>query len=183
MSREKVINLLGKGLPATMVASATGLTESRISQIAAEPEAAQEIAELRFRNLQQYSDLDDGYNDIERELQKKFKESLIFIQRPGEIARSLQIINAAKRRGADAPTNGVVHQAVVNVILPTQIVRQFTVNAANQVVQAGEQSLVTIQSGNVAKLLPEVLQNDIDRTPRPRTGSPLAIATIKAEDL
>lgn len=189
MSREKVISLLGKGLPPVVVANATGISESRVSQIAAEPEAAAEIAELRFANLQVYSDLDDGYNRLEKKLLTKLEDSLCFIQRPGEIVKSLQIVNAAKRRGAESPTNGAIHQQVVTVVLPTQVVRTFTTDAANQVVQAGEQTLLTIQSSNVAKLLPTpelkqgVTQNDLNRTTRPRPGSNAALAVINAEDL
>jgi len=42
---------------------------------------------------------------------------------------------------------------VVNITLPTKAVTKFVTNINNQVIQAGEQQLLTIQSGTLMKEL------------------------------
>lgn len=182
---DRVIEILGRGLPAVVAAQALGISESRISQIASDPEIAAKISERRFALQQRYNDLDDKYDEVERQLLDKLSQSLVFIQRPGEIVRSLQIINGAKRRGAAAPEQGAVTQQIVNVILPQQTAERFTVtvNAANQVVRAGEQTLLTMPSAQVSNLLQEHKLNDNRTESRPRPGSRNAIATIEASEL
>ena len=72
--------------------------------------------------------------------------------RPHEIARTLQIVNGAKRRGAGAPERQQpTHVIALN--LPTTIQNRFTLNSPNQVVRVGVQDLVTIPSAAVPKLL------------------------------
>ena len=70
-----------------------------------------------------------------------------------EIARIYQIINSAKRRGQSAPESITASQEVVPLIMPTVITNKFTVNVNNQVIQAGQQPLITVQSGNMQALL------------------------------
>lgn len=149
--RAQIISLLGQGHPATTVASALGITESRVSQVASEPEAAAEIANLRYSTLQKYNETDNHYQSLENKLLDKLEQSLVFIQRPMEIARTLQIINGAKRRGQESPQQ-IVHQNIVNITLPAQLLQRFTVDGANQVVQVGEQTLLTIPSNKVGAL-------------------------------
>lgn len=174
--RAKVIELLSLGYPAIVVANATGLSESRISQIASEPAAAEEISAARFSALQKHNTLDNRYDELESKLLDKLEQSLCFIQRPGEIVKSLQVINAAKRKGVAAPeTATTMHQRIVNVILPSPILPQFTVNAANQVIQAGEQTLLTMASQKVGELL-----NDKSQTSRQPAGSRITGTTLKS---
>jgi hypothetical protein len=70
-----------------------------------------------------------------------------------EIARIYQIINGAKRRGQSAPESITASQEVVPLIMPTVITNKFTVNVNNQVIQAGQQPLITVQSGSMQALL------------------------------
>lgn len=173
MSKEKIIDLLGRNNSAVVVAQALGVTESYVSQIASDPEAAARISELRFASMQKYNDLDDKYNDIEDKLLDKLKESLVFVQRPGELVKSLQVINAAKRRGQTSPDINPVRQTIVSIVLPTQLVQRFTVNAANQVIKAGEQTLLTMPSAQVGSLL-GIHQNEPALESR-QTESPVLI--------
>ena len=152
MIRSRVIALLGQGHPAVTVAASLGISESRISQIASEPEAAAEIAAMRFQHLQKFNDLDDRYLTVEEKLLQKLDDSMVFLQRPMEIARALQIVNQAKRRGQEAPEQTTVHQNIVNISMPTQILQKFMVNGSNQVVQVGEQMLLTMPSNKIGAL-------------------------------
>jgi hypothetical protein len=73
--------------------------------------------------------------------------------RPLEILKAIQIINSAKRRGSSTPDSILAQKEVVSLVMPTQIIQQFTTNINNQVIQAGTQELITVQSGSMNALL------------------------------
>ena len=72
---------------------------------------------------------------------------------PMKIAKLLQIVNAAKRRGQSSQEQISAAQTVVQLNMPTQIYQQFVTNINNQVIKAGAQELITVQSGQMAGLL------------------------------
>jgi len=152
-TESRALQLLGQGLGAEMVASAVGVSVSRISQLLSETEFAAQVADLRFRNLSKHNERDAEYDKLEDELILKMRDLMPFMVRPMEVARVLQIINQAKRRGSSTPESITNQQTVVQLNMPISVYQKFTVNANNQVIQAGQQQLITVQSGNMAKLL------------------------------
>lgn len=151
-AESRALSLLGQGLIPEQVAGACGLSPSRISQLLSDEEFAAAVAEARFQNLSKHNDRDNAYDSLEDELLEKMRDCIPLMVRPGEILKAIQVINAAKRRGQLAASTEQHHQ-VINLILPTQILNQFQLNAANQVVSlqsdGQDQSLVTIQSGTL----------------------------------
>lgn len=152
-TEQRALNLLGKGVTPSQTAAALGITESAISQLLAKDEFADAVAELRYKNLLAYSERDEKADSIEDRLLKKLNDCIPYLMRPMEIARIYQIINAAKRRGQSAPESITTAQEVVPLIMPTVITNKFTVNVNNQVIQAGQQPLITVQSGSMQALL------------------------------
>lgn len=157
-TEDRALSLLGQGLGVEIVANAVGVSPSRISQLLSEPEFASRVAELRYANLVKHSAIDAKYDEMESELQARMKDLIPFMMKPLEVMKALQVINAAKRRGASAPEAITAQQNVVQLVMPTQIINNFTqqaitVNVNNQVVKAGEQELVTVQSANMTKML------------------------------
>lgn len=145
-SESRALTLLGSGLGPEAVATAVGISVSRISQLLSDPEFAAEVSELRFKNLQKHNIRDESYDDIEDKLIKQLSDVLPLMMRPMEILKAIQVINGAKRRGQSAPESITNTQTVVNIVLPTSMIRQFEVNANNQVIKAGAQELLTMQS-------------------------------------
>lgn len=152
-TESRALSLLGQGLGPETVASAIGVSVSRISQLLSETDFAAAVADLRFKNLSKHNERDNEYDRLEDELITKMRDLMPFMVRPMEVARVLQIINAAKRRGSSTPESITNQQTVVQLNMPVSIYQKFTVNANNQVIQAGQQQLITVQSGNMAKLL------------------------------
>lgn len=152
-TESRALALLGQGLGPETVASAIGVSVSRISQLLSETEFAASVADLRFKNLSKHNERDNEYDRLEDELISKMRDLMPFMVRPMEVARVLQIINAAKRRGSSTPESITNQQTVVQLNMPVSIYQKFTVNANNQVIQAGQQQLITVQSGNMSKLL------------------------------
>jgi rRNA pseudouridine-1189 N-methylase Emg1 (Nep1/Mra1 family) len=83
------------------------------------------------------------------------------MMRPMEVLKAIQVINAAKRRGASAPDSIIQQQTFINLTIPTNLIQKFQVSTNNHVVQAGDQTLITMQSGS---LLKKVKGNSDDST-------------------
>lgn len=157
-TESRALTLLGQGISPTMVASALGVTVSRISQLISDPDFASAVSELRYKSLLKNNDRDNSYDAMEEQLQKKLHDLLPFMIKPFEVLKAIQIINAAKRRGVaatDAPTE---RSNVVQLTLPVNIfnqnvVQNIQVNINNQVTRAGDQDLVTIQSAKMDQML------------------------------
>jgi len=152
-TEERALALLGQGFSAEVVASAVGVSPSRISQLLSQPEFASKVSELRYNNLAEHSVRDSKYDKLEDKLLEKLDQSMLFMSRPTEIARVLQTINSAKRRGSSAPEALTEQKEVVKLVMPVSITQKFTLNVNGQVIQAGAQELVTAQSGSMKKLL------------------------------
>lgn len=149
----RALALLSQGLGPEVVAAAVGVSTSRISQLLSTPEFAAQVAEGRYENLAKHNQRDNAYDSMEDSLLKKLQDCLPFMMRPMEILKAIQVINAAKRRGSSAPESITSQQTVVQLIMPTQILQSFTTNVNNQVIKAGQQDLVTVQSASMDKLL------------------------------
>lgn len=153
----RALELLSTGIEAEQVAAALGLSASRISQLIHEPDFASALAEARFSALRKHNETDDAYDALEKELIAQLKRVIPLAMKPLEIARILQVINNAKRRGASSPDSIHAQRKTITLNIPVAVINKFQVNAANQVVEAGtsesSQSLVTIQSGSMQALM------------------------------
>lgn len=156
-------DLLGSGVGPEQVAAALGCTVSTISQFLANESFAGEVAELRYKALLKHNGRDSEYDSLEDRLIEKLKNLIPFITKPLEAARIMQTVNAAKRRGSSAPEHITQQHNVINLTLPVQIIQQFQVNGANQVIRAGDQELITVQSGRMVGLLGKNPANPVPR--------------------
>lgn len=153
---QRALNLLGSGVPAAQVAQSCGVSESRISQLMSQQEFSNAVQVLRFEKLQKQNLRDEEWDKLEdmtvERLNKLVGGGMIF--QADKLLRVAQIANAAKRRGVSSPdSNQGAQSQVVQLVMPVQIVNKFTKDSNNRVVIAGDQTLVTIQSGSMTKLL------------------------------
>ena len=151
-TEERALALLGQGYSNDTVTTACGVTPSRISQLLSRDDFKNKVAELKFANLQVHNALDTSYDTLETKLVARLNQTLPLMLRPGEILNAIKVINGAKRRGSSAPEQQVAQASLVTLVLPVAITQQFTTNVNNQVIQAGEQTLVTMPSGRLLKL-------------------------------
>lgn len=160
-TEQKAIKLLGGGYSPGTVATAVGVSESRISQLLSDPSFAAEVSELRFQNLNKHNELDAEYDAMEKQAAKQLKEMLPLIMRPGDLLKATAMLNNMKRRGQSAPEQMVQQNQVVNLLMPVMITQKFTTNVNNQVISAGNQTLETIQGSvllNAAKAKSQLLE-------------------------
>jgi predicted transcriptional regulator len=150
---ERALALLGQNVSTEQVAAALGVTPSAISQLLADPEYTSRVNELKFTNLTKHTSRDSRYDNLEDKLIGKLEDMVEYMTRPMEVVTTLVKINAAKRRGVNAPESITTRKEVVQLVMPVQIINQFQKNSQNQVIQAGEQQLVTVQSATMKTLL------------------------------
>ena len=150
-NQERAINLLGAGISAEQVAAAIGVDPSYISQLVSNPEFSELIAQKRFEALQKHNVRDNNYDEMEDELLTRMKDLIPLMTRPMEVLRSIQVINAAKRRGASTPDSIINKQTQVNLVLPKVIIQKYTTNVHNQIIAVAGQELLTIDSNQLLK--------------------------------
>lgn len=147
----RAMELLGSGCAPETVAAALGVTASRISQLLADESFAIAVADLRFQNLQRHTAIDSSYDTMEEQLLVKLQDLIPLMLRPMEVLKALQVLNAAKRRGAAGVPQTIQHQQIVNITIPVFMKQQIITDVNNQVVQIGNKDLVTIQPSVLLK--------------------------------
>lgn len=148
---ERALALLGSGINSEQVAAALGVTPSRIAQLLGDETFSHKVATIRYEFLQQHNTRDAKYDSLEDRLLAKLDESVPLMFKPETIMKALQVANAAKRRGQNAPTSVTNTQNIVNLVLPVAIAQRFSLNVDNQVIKAGDQELLTMPSSRLLK--------------------------------
>lgn len=150
-TKERALSLLGSGLAPGIVASSCGVSESYISQLLSDENFLQEVVRRKYAALQKHNERDAKYDELEDKVLKQLESQLGMIFDPMKLMRILQVLNGAKRRGSSSADSIVQQNTVVNLTLPVAIVNQFSVKktADNQIIEAGEQKLITMQSGTL----------------------------------
>lgn len=161
-TEDRALALLGSGVGADAVAAALGVTPARISQLLSDEVFAEQVTALRYESLQKHNVRDDRYDTIEDSLLDKLERQLPLIMRPMDTVRAIQAVNNCKRRGQSAPDQITNQQNIVNLLIPTIIKQQFTVNVDNQVIVAGDQTLTTMQAGHLLEQVEQVEEGQDD---------------------
>ena len=160
-TRDRALKLLGQGLGTSVVASALGVTDARVSQLLAESGFAEEVQKLRFDSLQKSTSLDAGYTDLEETLLGKLEDVLPLMNKPRDLLQAINVINGAKRRGQDSPDKAAMSAKVVQLSLPPALQQKFVTNVFNQVIEVKDgqgraNSLVTIDSQSLTGIAAEL---------------------------
>jgi hypothetical protein len=151
-TEDRILQLLGSGLSNETVAAAVGVSPQYITNLLSGTEFKNAVSELRFTRLNAHNERDAKYDDIEDELLDKLNSCVDMLYKPREILGALAVINKAQRRGVSTPEQLTTSKEVVALTLPPVVVNKFTVNIQNQVIQAGSQDLVTIQTAALDSL-------------------------------
>lgn len=147
----QVISYLKNGVSPIEISRALGITPGAITQLMQSPEVSEVVNKIQAEQQARSAALDKRYDALEEKLLTQLEKTVPLLMRPMEITKVLSQINAAKRRGAvHAISSGPAQVLQLNI--PISLQSRFIVNAANQVVQAGEQTLVTMQSSNIPGL-------------------------------
>lgn len=147
----QVISYLKNGVSPIEISRALGITPGAVTQLMQSPEVSEVVNKIQAEQQARSAALDKRYDALEEKLLTQLEKTVPILMRPMEITKVLSQINAAKRRGAVSAISSGPAQ-VLQLNIPISLQSRFIVNAANQVVQAGEQTLVTMQSSNIPGL-------------------------------
>jgi transcriptional regulator with XRE-family HTH domain len=155
---DRIKTLLGQGLSNEVVASAVGCTPSYISQLLSDEAFMEEVSIARTVSLSARTERDNTIDSIEDSLLTRLKDSIEqnMIYKPGDLLKAFQVLNAAKRRGAQAVGHAsTAGNTVVNIQLPTQVLQKFVLSETKEVVEIDGQTLVSMNAGNLLNHLKE----------------------------
>ena len=160
-----VLNYISQGVSQEMAAQAAGVTPGYVSQLMRDEAFLEILARKRSEASVKTLERSQRYDSLEDKILKKLDTSLAFCMDPVKLAGILQRVVAAKGRDTGLPVGPTERGEVVSITLPTAAALNFTVNINNQVIQAGAQTLVPIQSALIADLASKQVSNPFGDQP------------------
>lgn len=164
----RICKLLGQGIEAHRVASAVGVDASYISQLLSDDAFKERVQELKLANLTESTERDRRYDKLEDKLLAKIEQDVdnnpLAFKSTTEKVRNLVAINGLKRRGANGDNMvNTVNNTVVQLMLPTQLMQRYIKDVNNQIVQAGDKNLLTMQSSQLEVISNEHVEQSISK--------------------
>jgi hypothetical protein len=151
--KDRIIELLGKGISAVQVASAVGCDDSYISQLLSEPGVSEQVQALKATHFAKYAEQDASLDDAEARALQRVSQLLDFATRPAEAVRIFGILNAAKRRTSDTLQNAQPVAQTVQLDLPAAARVRFTLTTDRQVIEVEGRSMTTMPAKSLAAQL------------------------------
>jgi len=151
--KDKIIEMLGRGIPATQVASAVGCDDSYISQLLSHEEVMLQVTELKAEHFSKYLEQDTALDKAEEDALVRLQQLLPFITRSSEAARVYSVLNAAKRRTVDSLAHAQVPAQTVILELPEASRVRFTLTSDRQVVEIEGRSMTTMPAKSLVARL------------------------------
>lgn len=177
--KDRIIEMLGKGIPATQVASAVGCDDSYISQLLSQEGVVEKITALKVEHFSGFVEQDAILDDAEAAALQKVAYLVPFITRPAEAVRVFATLNAARRRTTDSASNAQAIAATVSLELPEASRVRFTLTHDKQVIEIEGRSMTTMPARSLAARLEQrnaarMLTTDIPTTLLSKADTPLA---------
>lgn len=151
--KDKIKALLGNGVSQSQVAMACGCDASYVTQLMSNEAFKAEVSELRVRRLTAATNRDEQLGRIEDKLLVKLNQAVDLMFKPSEIIQAFKTVNAAVRRGAEAPTEVANMRPVVPLRLPQVMIQNFVINGNSQVVEIDGRPMLTMPSKAALELV------------------------------
>lgn len=148
---QQIQDLLGNGLSPEVVASAVGCTESYVSQLMSDEAFAAIVIEKRSAALTKNNERDLSIDELEDKTIRKLNQVLDMVHKPMELMHLFKTINGARRRGVQPQHQATNRQQVVVLAIPERVKAQFRLSANREIIDHGEQTLVTMTSQELLK--------------------------------
>ncbi len=152
---DRLLELLGAGLSASVAASAVGVTPGYVSQLMEEEDFRLEVQIRRAGKAQAAIAVDESWDSVEKQAIDRMKQMMPMITKPADLIKIAEIANRAKRtarelEGADggaAPT--------VSFTIPAGAEVHFQMNSSSQVIQIDGRSTEALPIQQLQKRLAE----------------------------
>ena len=140
--KDYAISLLAQGIPTSQVAAACGVDDSYISQLKADPEVQQKIAEARAGHAVTDAKFDDTLERAEALALEKIEKNLPFANM-GQALAAFRILNGARRRKDQFAQTEHNVSVTVALTLPQAAIPRYITNAKNEIIEVEGQTMIS----------------------------------------
>ena len=140
--KEYAVSLLAQGIPTSQVAAACGVDDSYISQLKADPEVQQKIAEARADHVVADSQFDNTLERAEALALEKIEKNLPFANM-GQALAAFRILNGARRRKDQFAQTEHNVSVTVALTLPQAAIPRYITNTKNEIIEVEGQTMIS----------------------------------------
>ena len=140
--KDYAISLLAQGIPTSQVAAACGVDDSYISQLKADPEVQQKIAEARAGHAVTDAKFDDTLERAEALALEKIEKNLPFANM-GQALAAFRILNGARRRKDQFAQTEHNVSVTVALTLPQAAIPRYITNTKNEIIEVEGQTMIS----------------------------------------
>ena len=151
--QDRIVEMLGNGIPPANVAIALGCSESLVSQVLSQDGVSEQVTALRAARFAEFAEHDTSIETAESKALKRLDSLIPFITKPAEAARVFGILNGAARKTGAAAGATASPSTVVQLNLPKAAQVSFTLTTDKQVIEVEGRSMVTMPAKSLAARL------------------------------
>ena len=140
--KDYAISLIAQGIPTSQVAAACGVDDSYISQLKADPEVQQRVAEARAEHAVTDAKFDDTLERAEALALEKIEKNLPFANM-GQALAAFRILNGARRRKDQFAQTEHNVSVTVALTLPQAAIPRYITNTKNEIIEVEGQTMLT----------------------------------------
>ena len=140
--KEYAISLIAQGIPTSQVAAACGVDDSYISQLKADPEVQQRVAEARAEHVVADSQFDNTLERAEALALEKIEKNLPFANM-GQALAAFRILNGARRRKDQFAQTEPNVSVTVALTLPQAAIPRYITNTKNEIIEVEGQTMLS----------------------------------------
>lgn len=155
VDKDKAKNLLSAGVEYSLAAKILGCDVSYLSHLMNDPEFAAEVSARQVANAGDQVTITRDVTQLQVLALQKMRKLLEYETDLAEVRMCFKALNGATLRTPDVDPNAGRDQQVVQLRLPPVIALNFKVDINNEVIQAGDQVLVTMPSQDLLKMAME----------------------------
>lgn len=165
LNKDHAITLLAQGISTSQVAAALGCDDSYISQLKADPEVQQQIAERSAASTIADVKFDDMLERAESLALEKIEKNLPFATL-GQAMAAFRTLNSARRRKDGIASTGDGGLTVnVNLTLPANAMPRYVTNAQSEIVEVEGRTMISATPKTIDQIL--AARNGTDQSKLP----------------
>ena len=161
-TKGQIILNLARGVPPVQIARFLGITESYVSQIAADPEVKEQIRQAASAETDKIEKYDSSVDEAEETALSNIKRKLPLANLQQSLM-AYKVLNAAKRRKDSRTINtGQIDAPLVQIILPSSAPQvQYLTNSRSEIVEVEGKTMVAIHPDKLKELALQKLGREV----------------------
>lgn len=148
----RILNILCSGCTESEAAMAVGVSEGYIRALKTEPDFISQIKKKLTENVERAVEIDENYAEMERLATNRLKTYLPLVSSPRDLMAIAAFANSAKKKTSIAGMHsekGSENAKTVQILMPTVILNNFSMNPNNEIVAVDGRELTTLNSASI----------------------------------